>query len=181
MRNEVCTALWYVIWEFAWGIRPKTTPFCDLERVLDIQRAIPPSFLRDRVPPADWMVTPKACANQLYQLFPANPFKRGNPYRPFDSVDPKFFIWSYLPSLVLSMLTTPAIRELVTYRAVLDRRLIRHYNRPILQWNKSLEELFLPLSDLSEDHFREDLWRVPFNSLVLGPLQEAAWLSSALP
>ncbi len=181
MKSPLLRDLLGLTWQFAWGICPKKHPLADVERVLDIQRSIPPSFLRDRVPPADWMVTPKACANQLYQLFPPNPFKRGNPYRPFESVDPKFFIWSYLPSLVLSMLTTPAIRELVTYRAVLDRRLVRHYNRPVLQWNKSLEELFLPLSDLGEDHFREDLWRVPFNSLVLGPLQEAAWLSSALP
>ena len=168
-------------WDFAWGLRPKKHPLADLERVLDIQRSIPPSFLRDRVPPAAWMVTPKTCANQLYQLFPVNPFKRGNPYRPFETVDPNYFIWSYLPTLVLSMLTTPAIRELVTYRAVLERRLVRHYNRPVLQWNKSLEELFLPLSDLGEEHFRNDLWRVPFNSLVLGPLQEGAWLSLALP
>ena len=170
-----------VTWEFAWGLRPKQHPFDDLERVADIQRSIPPSFLRDRVPPVQWMCTPKACQNQLYQLFPLNPFKRGNPYRPFESVDPKFFIWSYLPSLVVSMLTTPAIHQLVTYRAVLERRLIRHYGRPVLQWNKSLEDLFLPLSDLTSEDFRDDLWKVPFNRLVLVPLQQAAWLSKALP
>ena len=47
--------------------------------------------------------------------------------------------------------------------------------------NKSLEEIFMPLSDLKEEHFREDYWSVPFNLLVLGPLQGAAWLSTALP
>ena len=93
MTVELCTALWYLIWDFGWAFRPKTTPLGDLARVLDIQRSIPPCFLRDRVPPSAWMVTPKACANQLYQLFPLNPFKKGNPYRPFGSVDPAFFIW----------------------------------------------------------------------------------------
>ena len=185
MTPELCTALWYVIWDFGWGLRTKQHPLEDLERVGDIQRSIPAAFLRDRVPPREWLipnpVQPQCCKNQLYQLFPLNPFKKGNPYRPFESVDPEFFIWSYLPSLVVNMLTVPAIRELVAYRAILERRLIRHYNRPILQWNKSLEEIFMPLSDLKEEHFREDYWSVPFNLLVLGPLQGAAWLSTALP
>ena len=181
MPVELCTALWYLIWDFAWHVRPKQHPLHDLARVLDIQRSIPASFLKDRVPPREWLVAPEACHAQLYQLFPLNPFKCGNPYRPFSTVDPKFPIWSHLPSLVVSMLTKRGIHELVTYRAILERRLARHYNRPVLQWNKSLEEIFLPLSDLRPTHFRDDLWRVPFNSLVLGPLQGAAWLSTALP
>ena len=181
MAPPLYPALWYLVWEFGWGMRPKKHPLVDLERVADIQSSIPPSFLRDRVPPKSWVVPPKACMNQLYQLFPPNPFRRGNPYRPFGTVDPEFQIWSSLPSLVVNMLTTPGIRELVTYRAILERRLIRHYNRPVLQWNKSLEEIFLPLSDLKPEHFRTDLWEVPFSSQVLEPLQKAAWLSSALP
>ena len=181
MAPELCAEMWFLVWDFAWGIRPKKHPFDDLDRVCDIQRSIPACLLRDRVPPKKWCVPPKCCMNQLYQLFPLNPFRRGNPYRPFETVDPDFFIWSYLPSLVVNMLTTPGIHELVTYRAVLERRLIRHYNRPILQWNKSLEEIFLPLSDLEEKYFRDDLWKVPFNRLLLEPLQTAAWLSSALP
>ena len=181
MPAQLCTALWYLVWEFAWDVRPKKHPFEDLARVADIQVCIPPSFLRDRVPPKDWIVPPRTSHNQFYQLFPLNPFKFGNPYRPFETVDPEFQIWSYLPSLVVNMLTTLGIRELVTYRAILERRLIRHYNRPVLQWNKSLEEIFLPLSDLKPEHFRTDLWEVPFSSQVLEPLQKAAWLSSALP
>ena len=181
MPTRLCPPLWFLIWEFGWDFRPKEHPFVDVERVRDIQRSIPACFLRDRVPPRGWLVPPSVAINQLYQLFPLNPFRRGNPYRPFGTVDPDFFIWSYLPSLLIAMLTKPAIRQLVTYRGILERRLVRHYNRRILQWNKSLEELFLPLSDLAEEHFRDDLWKVPFNSLVLGPLQEAAWLSTALP
>ena len=181
MAKNIPDDLLRIVWDFAWNFRPSITPLEDLARVLDIQLCVPSMFLRDRVPPKSWIVSQKAATNQLYQLFPLNPFKKGNPYRPFESVDPEFFIWSYLPSLVVNMLTVPAIRELVTYRAILERRLIRHYNRPILQWNKSLEEIFMPLSDLKEEHFREDYWSVPFNLLVLGPLQGAAWLSTALP
>ena len=181
MTPELCTALWYLVWDFGWAMRPKKTPFEDLARVLDIQRSIPPAFLKDRVPPREWLVSPHVNHNQLYQLFPLSPFKSGNPYRPFETVDPRFPIWSHLPSLVVNMLTTPGIHELVTYRAILERRLTRHYSRPVLQWNKSLEEIFMPLSDLEGHFFRDDLWKVPFNSLVLGPLQEAAWLSTALP
>ena len=181
MLENIPDDLLVLVWEFAWNFRPKKPPLEDLRSVLDIQRCIPAMFLRDRVPPREWVVSRKACVNQLYQLFPLNPFRKGNPYRPFETVDPDFFIWSYLPSLLISMLTKPAISQLVTYRGILERRLVRHYNRRILNWNKSLEELFLPISDLAEEHFRDDLWKVPFNSLVLGPLQEAAWLSTALP
>lgn len=181
MLPHLCPDLWCLIWQFGWALRPKLHPLEDLARVLDIQVSIPGAFLRDRVPPSAWLVPKTACQNQLYQLFPLNPFKHGNPYRPFESVDPNFFIWSYLPSLVVNMLTVPGIRELVTYRAILERRLLRHYNRNILEWNKSFEELFLPMTDLGEKHFREDLWKIPFNSRVLGPLQRACWLSTALP
>ena len=189
MAENLPTELWHLVWAFGWDFRPKKHPFEDLERVCDIQRSIPSCLLRDRVPPKEWVGAKYLLKSrdrnvgmtQLYQLFPPNPFKSGNPYRPFGSVDPDFFIWSVLPSLIVSMLTTSGIHELVTYRAVLERRLTRHYSRPILQWNKSLEEVFLPLSDLEEKYFYDDLWKGPFIRLVLEPLQAAAWLSSALP
>ena len=173
--------LWRLVWGFAWNFRPKINPLDDLARVLDIQKCVPSMFLRDRVPPKSWVVCQKAATNQLYQLFPLNPFKKGNPYLPLETVDPKFHLWSFLPSLILNMLTKPGVRKMATYRGVLERRLLRHYNRPLLQWNKSLQELFLPLSHLAPEFFRDDLWKVPFSLRVLSELKEACFLSTALP
>ena len=181
MLENIPDDLLLLVWEFAWNFRPEKPPLEDLLSVLDIQRCIPALFLRDRVPPKEWVVCRKACVNQLYQLFPPNPFKKGNPYQPFGTVDPNFWIWSNLPSLVVNMITKPGIRELVTYRGVLERRLNRHYNRPILGWNKSFQELFLPISRLDPKFYRDDLWKVPFTSRFLSELTGACFLSTALP
>ena len=181
MLENIPNDLWVLVWAFAWNHRPNKPPLEDLLGVLDIQQSIPAMFLRDRVPPREWVVSHKANVNQLYQLFPLNPFKKGNPYRPFGTVDPDFPIWSNLPSLVINMIQKAGVRELVTYRGVLERRLTRHYNRPLLGWNKSFQELFLPISRLDPKFYRNDLWKVPFTSRFLSELRGACFLSTALP
>lgn len=167
MLEEFYPELWFLVWDFAWNCRPKKHPLHDVTCILDIQRSVPPILLRDRVPPMGWKFT---SLNSLYQLFPPNPFKRGNPYRPFVSVDPEFFIWTSIPSLLVSMLSAEALRELKTYRAVLDRRVGRHYDRGILEWNLSCAEFFLPVGLLTPKHYVDKPWGVAFNSLVLAEL-----------
>ena len=183
-RDDLPREIWALVWEFAWGLNMKKHPFDDLERVYDIQCSIPPIFFKDRVEPLTWVKEAwdeyfKNLRTEMYQLFTPNPFKKGNAYLPFALVHED--VWSRIPSFVLETLKPSGVHELVTYRGCLWRRLQRHYARPVLQWNKSLEEFFLPLSDLKQSHFLEFSWKSRFTSEVLEALQGAAWLSSALP
>ena len=180
LKNVICHDIWDTIWDFAWGFRTKQHPLDDLDRMADIQRSIPDVLLKDRVAPLGWVdsVFPH-CRTLMYQIFPRNPFKAGAPYIPFELVDSN--IWSRMPEFILETILPSGINALVTYRGCLTRRLRRHYSRPVLQWNKSLEELFLPLSDLEPCHWKEDSWKTQFTSLVLEGLQGAQWLSTALP
>ena len=178
MPRDFHPEMWFLVWDFAWGCRPKKHPLLDLACILDIQRSIPPVLLRDRVPPIGWKWTSLNC---LYQLFPPNPFKRGNPYRPFVSVDSDFLIWTAIPTLIVSMLSAEALRKLKTYRAVMERRVGRHYERGILEWNTSANEFFLPVSTLLPQDFVKKPWGPTFNFLVLGQLRETLFLTVALP
>ena len=166
------------IWSFSWNTRTTLHPLDDLDRVADVQLCIPDVLLKDRVAPLGWLRTIRD-RNLMYQLFPRNPFKSGAPYIPFDLIDSD--VWSRMPEFVLETILPSGINALVTYRGCLGRRLRRHYQRPVLQWNKSLEELFLPLSDLEPCHWKDGSWKTPFTTLVLEGLQTACWLSTGLP
>ena len=85
-----------LVWGFLWPSWPQDThPLDDLNYVADVQACVPPCFLRDRLPTLDSEFKPGHLGlNRLYQLFPPNPFRRGNPYLPMRFLHPSSLPWS---------------------------------------------------------------------------------------
>ena len=148
-HRDILNIIWRCLWP-SWA-NPHH-PLDDLERVLDFQRCIPPCLLRDRLSTHALTGGSNEFDARLYQVFPLNPFKSGNPYHPYSLVCTTR-CWSMFPSQLLRMMTKRAFRRMATYRAHTERRLLQHYNRPIDQWNVSYLELFFYLGDLKPEHY----------------------------
>ena len=174
-----------LVWGFLWPLCPKDThPLDDLNYVADVQACVPPCFLRDRLPTLDSELKPGGLGlARLYQLFPPNPFRRGNPYLPMSFLHPSSLPWSMLPTELLRCVTKAGYRELKTYRAHAERRLCQHYNRPITNWNTSYIELFWGVSRLDfrgKRHLKTGAFPNSWNPLF-EDIAEARYLTAELP
>ena len=138
------TDLLKMIWHFTYNVHPpssKLDPWRDLLQVLDIQLSIPACLLRDRMPSTQFQ-TEEGKLFQVFQLFPPNPYRKGNPYLPTSCVTHLWSPWSQVGQEIFRLLSKEGIHKLRTYSAVLRRKYNKHINRPIFQWNDSLRELF---------------------------------------
>ena len=157
-RELVPDVLWHIVWGFLWkDWDVLDDPLHDVELMADIQRSIPPCFLRDRVKPLlDLGEREKYGSASQFQLYPQSPYREGNPYFPSQKIDRRALFWSLFPSELLMRLSREGFRTLKTYPAHASRRLTAHYNRPVEAWNVSLVELFGDLSRLKPELYNLD-------------------------
>ena len=175
------TDLLKLIWHITYGVPPTTqnfNPSSDILRVLDIQMSIPTCLLRDRLPTSKF----ENQERQLFlawQLFPPNPFKKGNPYIPSCCVTSKLSPWSQLGSEMCRLLSKEGIRKLRTYPAVIRRKYNKHINRTVFQWNDSFEELFsnTELCKAENYNLKNCNWAFEFKQVVLQQLSRARFLT----
>ena len=169
VRELVPDALWHIVWGFLWKNWDRSDdPLHDVEVMADIQRSIPPCFLRDRVKPLlDLGDREKYGSASQYQLYPLSPYRTGNPYFPTQQIDRRAMFWSLFPSELMMRLSREGFRTLKTYPVHASRRLTAHYNRPVEGWNTSLVELFFDMARL-----KPELYNLDGSAYVFIPLLE---------
>ena len=177
MFEKLPTELLHIIWNYAYNWRLERDPWKDVLLVLDIQESIPACFLRDRMP-LKRMNYDRA---HLWQVCPLNPFKKGYPYLPSESVNQNCPCpWSQLAGELFYCLSKSGVRDLKTYRRVIQRKYNQHLNRSVFEWNTSFQDLFgdirlCKLENYNLAHCESWIWEL--RNIVLRQLSHAKFLT----
>jgi len=180
------TELLHLIWMFAYNFRLVNDPWRDVLLVLDIQKSIPECFLRDRLPVKWFCRAPHSpvVVNHVWQLYPPNPFKLGNPYLPSGAIVQNApSPWSQVGGELLRLLSKQGLHKLRTYRRVVQRKYNQHINRSVYDWNKSFRDLFANVEWCRVDNYSLEScqWAWEFKHTVLDQLSHARFLTAGYP
>ena len=152
-----------IIWIYAYNINTEKHPLDDVSRVLDIQRAVPPIFLKMYVPTTPifptnlgfFTETQKAAYVSLYT---ENPYRAGNPYFPSNALCENTCPWSYVPIYMVNTMSRKALKTLHTYPAILLRRTHKLFHNDIDVWNESYQRLWSNVVFLDPKNFVPNNW-----------------------
>ena len=176
MFEKLPTELLHIIWEFAYNWRLECHPWSDLMLVQDIQESIPECFLPDRLP-FKRIALVFDSRQEFWQVYPPNPFKKGNAYLPSSCVE-QSYLWSALSGELFKYLTKQGVHKMKTYRRVLQRRYTQHLNRNIFEWNQSFEDLFgdVRLCQIENYNLKACPWTWEFKNILLKQLSNSKFL-----
>ena len=177
MIQNLPLELMHLIWDFAYNYRLGWEPSRDLDIVSDIQESIPACFITDRLPTK--MGQPQNFHSQpFWQVYPPNPFKKGNPYLPSTSIY-QGTLWSALPGTLFQYLTKQGVRSLRTYKRVLLRRYNSHIQRNIFEWNQSFNVIFgnVELCNVENYDLKDCPFAWQFENILLKQLSQSKFLS----
>jgi len=126
-----------IIWRFAYPGDINHDPLRDIWCVLEHHRCVPAFFMTDRIP---W----RGCKHmQLYDVWPLNPFKKGNPYLPTTVVEARAIVFADTIVYCLEQLTPEAYRSMGTYRGHMRNKMFKFTRNAIFKWNTLCTELFM--------------------------------------